>query len=173
MIISFTQLLRRRGSLMLYVLPLVLIFFVFTPASAKGPSRFEQIDSRYEKRFRNLAGEFRCLVCQNQSILESNADLAKDLKHQIYTMMQQGRTDQEIINYLVARYGDFVLYRPPLRLNTFLLWTGPFLLLIIAVIGVTVFVRKRRAVTDSDFSAAESKRIKSLLKENGRDGVKE
>lgn len=170
---SFTQLLRRRGSMMLYILPLVLIFLAFTPVSAKEPSSIEQIDSRYEKRFRNLAGEFRCLVCQNQSIVDSNADLAKDLRHQISTMMQQGRTDREIIDHLVARYGDFVLYRPPLRPTTFLLWTGPFLLLLIAVIGVTVFVRKRRTVTDTDFTVAESKRIKSLLKESEGDGTKE
>lgn len=84
--------------------------------------------STHEKnRFIKLTSELRCLVCQNQNIAESNAPLAKDLRQQIFLQLEKGKSDQEIIDYLVKRYGDYILYRPPLKLSTFGLWTIPFL----------------------------------------------
>ena len=81
------------------------------------------------ERLKRLSEELRCLVCQNQTLADSNADLAVDLKRQIETLLAQGQTDNQIRDYMVARYGDFVLYRPPLQGNTLLLWIGPFAML--------------------------------------------
>ena len=81
------------------------------------------------ERLKRLSEELRCLVCQNQTLADSNADLAVDLKRQIETLLAQGQSDSQILDYMVARYGDFVLYRPPLQSNTGLLWFGPFAML--------------------------------------------
>lgn len=81
------------------------------------------------ERLKRLSEELRCLVCQNQTLADSNADLAVDLKRQIETLLAQGQSDSQILDYMVARYGDFVLYRPPLQSNTWLLWFGPFAML--------------------------------------------
>jgi cytochrome c-type biogenesis protein CcmH len=97
-----------------------------------------------EERYKALINELRCLVCQNQNLADSNADLAKDLRQQTYDMIQQGASDQEIADYMVARYGDFVLYRPPLRTSTLLLWVGPFLLLLAGLFMLFRVVRQRR-----------------------------
>jgi len=91
-----------------------------------------------EARYNRLTHELRCTVCQNQNIADSNADLAGDLRRKTYQMVTAGKSDQEILDYMVARYGDFVLYRPPFDLETSVLWLGPFILL---VIGVMVLVR--------------------------------
>ncbi|MEO6968556.1 MAG: cytochrome c-type biogenesis protein [Rhodanobacteraceae bacterium] len=95
------------------------------------------------ERFQNLTSQLRCMVCQNESLDASNADLAKDLRHQIFDMMQQGKSDSEIKHYLVARYSDFVLYDPPLKASTVLLWFGPPALLVIGGIVVVVLLRGR------------------------------
>ena len=99
-------------------------------------------DPVHEKRAVKLAEELRCLVCQNQSIAESNAELAVDLRHQIRDQIKAGRSDGEIVDFMVQRYGDFVLYRPPLKAATVLLWGGPLLLL---AIGAVVLARNLRA----------------------------
>jgi cytochrome c-type biogenesis protein CcmH len=102
-------------------------------------------DPRTEARLKALAEELRCLVCQNQTIADSNAPLALDLRNQIRTQIGQGKSDAQIRDYMVDRYGDFVLYRPPLKASTVILWAGPFVLL---AAGLAVFlglVRRRRA----------------------------
>lgn len=86
-------------------------------------------DTTSPERLKRLSEELRCLVCQNQTLADSNADLAVDLKRQIETLLAQGQSDSQILDYMVARYGDFVLYRPPLQSNTWLLWFGPFAML--------------------------------------------
>jgi cytochrome c-type biogenesis protein CcmH len=96
----------------------------------------------------NLANELRCLVCQNQSIAESNAELAVDLRRQIDEQIGAGKTDREILDFMVARYGDFVLYRPPVRASTLLLWGGPLVLLLIGVAVAWRVLRSRRARAD-------------------------
>ncbi len=101
-------------------------------------------DPILEKRYHALLEEIRCLVCQNQSLIDSNADLAQDLRDKIHQMLEQGASEQEIIQFLVDRYGDFVRYRPPFRGDTALLWLGPFLFLLIAP-GVAVFMVRRQA----------------------------
>lgn len=114
--------------------------------AADTPFHFDQPEqaARYDK----LAQELRCLVCQNQSLADSHADLAQDLRNEVYRMITSGKTDQEIIDFLVARYGDFVLYRPPVSPLTWLLWFGPALLLAAAG-GVWWQIARQRPAVDS------------------------
>lgn len=121
-----------------------------------------------EKRLQKLSEELRCLVCQNQNIADSNAELAQDLRREIRGMIKAGQSDQEIVDFMVARYGDFVLYRPPLKGTTLLLWGGPIALLIIGLIVLVGYQRRRAArVADADkpLSADEARRADALMKE--------
>lgn len=95
------------------------------------------------QRFQNLTSQLRCMVCQNEDLNDSNADLARDMRKQIFEMMQQGKTDAEIKQYLVDRYSDFVLYKPPLKPSTWLLWFGPAAILLAGAAAAWVFVRRR------------------------------
>ena len=99
-----------------------------SPSPAPAGAQTESNGS--PERLKRLSEELRCLVCQNQTLADSNADLAVDLKRQIETLLAQGQSDSQIRDYMVARYGDFVLYRPPLQSNTWLLWFGPFAMLL-------------------------------------------
>jgi len=96
------------------------------------------------RRFKSLTSELRCTVCQNEALSESTAPLARDIRMQVFSMLQEGRTDFEIRNFMVDRYGDFVLYRPPLAGHTILLWVGPALLLLGGLIGTLFVIKKRR-----------------------------
>ena len=120
-----------------------------------------------EQRYRKLSEELRCLVCQNQNLADSNADLAKDLRNQVYNMIQAGKSDREIVDYMVARYGEFVLYRPPMQTNTVLLWVGPFALLLIGLAGLAVFMRRRKSATREPMSPEEQARLRRLLEQQG------
>ena len=122
------------------------------------------IDAETDRRLRALSAELRCLVCQNQSLADSNADLAVDLRRQVEAMIARGDTDAQIKTFLVQRYGDFVLYRPPVQSNTALLWFGPFgLLLVGGVVWAVVQRRSRQAARETPPSAAEAARARSLL----------
>lgn len=121
-------------------------------------------DPALEARLTNLAKELRCLVCQNESLADSQADLAADLRREIREMMRQGKSDAEIKRYLTDRYGDFVLYRPPVKSTTWLLWFGPFLLAALAIGGFVYFLaRRRRSLPDAPLSPEEEARVKALL----------
>lgn len=98
-----------------------------------------------EERFRKLTSELRCVMCQNQSLADSNAGIAGDLRREIFELMQAGKSDDEIKQFLSERYTDFVLYRPPLRSNTLLLWFGPLAVLLAGLTGLVVVLRKRAA----------------------------
>lgn len=121
-----------------------------------------------EKRLQKLSEELRCLVCQNQSIADSNAELADDLRREIRGMIQAGRSDKEIVDFMVARYGDFVLYRPPFKASTLLLWVGPLLLMLAGVAALVRNLRRRnRQVTDdAPLSDAEARRAEALLNDS-------
>ena len=121
-----------------------------------------QADPALEKRVTGLAHELRCLVCQNQTLAESNAPLAVDLRNQIREQLQQGASEQDVLDFMVARYGDFVLYRPPFKATTLALWAGPFLLL---ALGIAVLVRRltRRRAPGPQLSDAERARAARLL----------
>ena len=110
-------------------------------AQAIDPLPFK--DHAQEVRFQNLTRELRCLVCQNENLADSNADLARDLRHEVFDLMQQGKSDDEIKQYLVDRYSDFVLYDPPVKSSTLLLWFGPLAILLAGAVVVVVTVRKR------------------------------
>ncbi|MGV6818368.1 MAG: cytochrome c-type biogenesis protein [Thiotrichales bacterium] len=97
-----------------------------------------------EKDYKQLTAELRCLVCQNQNLADSNADLAVDLRNQVYKMLNEGKSRQEILDYMVSRYGDFVLYRPPLDKATIFLWGGPALIVLLGLLGMALFIRNHR-----------------------------
>ena len=121
-----------------------------------------------EKRLLGLSEELRCLVCQNQNIADSNAELAQDLRREIRGMIKDGKSDKEIIDFMVTRYGDFVLYRPPVQGNTLLLWGGPVALLILGIIALVRYQSRRAervAAEDKPLSADEASRADALLKE--------
>ena len=146
---------------MLRLFALLLLAFA-TAAAAKEAAPAAQ-DPVLEKRVMALAEELRCLVCQNQTLADSNAPLAEDLRSQIRERMREGNSDAQVVDYLVARYGDFVLYRPPLKATTVLLWFGPLLLL---AAGFAVLLRRllrRRSMEVAEMTAADRKRAAELL----------
>lgn len=102
-------------------------------------------NQQIESRLKALSTELRCLVCQNTTLSDSNAPLAEDLRNEIRTLMREGKTDEEVTAYLVARYGDFVRYKPPVQANTALLWFGPFIILIIGVVILFKVLKKHAA----------------------------
>jgi cytochrome c-type biogenesis protein CcmH len=119
-----------------------------------------------ESRLRSLADELRCLVCQNQTIADSNADLAVDLRREVRAQILQGKSDSDIKNYLVARYGDFVLYKPPVQWNTALLWFGPLALLAAGAAVWGILVRRRKTAPGAqNMTAADETRAKRLLED--------
>ena len=119
-------------------------------------------DARLERRVTDLAHELRCLVCQNQSLAESNAPLAMDLRNQIRSQLAAGKSEREVIDYLVERYGDFVRYRPPLKASTVLLWAGPFVFLVGGFYLLARILRRRR-VPAPQLTSAERERAAKLL----------
>jgi cytochrome c-type biogenesis protein CcmH len=140
---------------------LVMLALSFLSNAADAPSA--AADPQLEKRVMRVAEELRCLVCQNQTIADSNAPLAVDLRDQVRDRMKQGASDEEIIDYLVARYGDFVRYRPPLKAATFLLWFGPALLLMVAFFVLLRRLRAGRRESPEKLSEADHARAASLL----------
>jgi cytochrome c-type biogenesis protein CcmH len=122
-------------------------------------------DPELEKRVMNLSEELRCLVCQNETLAASQADLAVDLRREIREQMKAGKSDKEIIAFLTARYGDFVLYRPPVRPTTYLLWFGPFVLLVVGFGVLFRYLKQRRKLTTQQpLSPEEHRRAQELLK---------
>lgn len=128
---------------------------------------FEQrafADQAQERRYRALVAELRCLVCQNQSLAESEAELAADLREQVYTMIRNGDDDRRIVEYMTARYGDFVLYRPPLKATTVALWAGPAVLAAGGIFFLIAQVRKKRQTPASaQLTETERTRLAALL----------
>ena len=121
-------------------------------------------DSASEKRMLDIAAELRCLVCQNESIAASRADLAVDLRQQIREQIHAGKSDVEIRAYMVDRYGDFILYRPPFKATTILLWFGPVLLLTFGLLLLTLTLRRRKySVASTPLSDEERRRAEALL----------
>jgi cytochrome c-type biogenesis protein CcmH len=145
---------------------LILLICLLPTFSYAGEAKDMAADPVLEKRMIGLAENLRCLVCQNESLASSHAELAEDLRREVREQMAQGKNDQEIMDYLVARYGDFVLYDPPVKSYTMLLWFGPFAMLLIGA-GVLVYqLRKRRqTVQESVLTPEAQQRAASLLNE--------
>ncbi len=147
---------------------LLLCLIAAPQLSAAGEAPSLAADPVAEKRLLSLSEELRCLVCQNQTIADSNAELAQDLRREIRGMIQTGKSDKEIIDFMVARYGDFVLYRPPVKGITLFLWGGPILLMLLGLFLLVRYMqqRNRRLLADTPLSADETRRADALLNEN-------
>ena len=140
----------------------LLVLLLLLPALAFAAlGEFETAEQ--QARFRALSEQLRCLVCQGQSIADSNADLAKDLKREVRRMILEGRSDTEIKDFMVARYGEFVLYKPPVKASTYLLWFGPFALLIGGLTTWGLLARRRSASADAPLSADDRARLRQIL----------
>ena len=121
-------------------------------------------DPVLEERVMNLSKELRCLVCQNETLADSRADLAEDLRNQIREQMKAGKSDKEIVGYLTQRYGKFILYNPPVDPTTYLLWFGPFVLLLAGLFLLFRFVKQRRElIADQPLTSDERQRAEELL----------
>lgn len=120
------------------------------PAIAKEAAP-EAADPALEARMQAVTSELRCLVCQNQTIADSQADLAVDLRREVRDLLRQGKSEREIIDYMTARYGDFVLYRPPMKPTTMLLWYGPALLLAVGIAALVLVLRRRSRLAAENF----------------------
>lgn len=147
-----------------YTLGLFALLLLLSQSLAFAGVELRKFDNDdYRQRYHHLIDELRCLVCQNQNLADSHAQLAHDLRDIIYEMINQGKSNQEIIDYMVARYGEFVLYKPPLDKTTFLLWTGPALLPLILIFFVFRFIRKRAKAAPLELSEEERRRSERLL----------
>jgi len=135
----------------------------FSALAMAGVEVHEFKTPEQEQQYNRMIDELRCLVCQNQNLADSNAELAQDLRQEVYDMIQQGASDQEIIDFMVARYGDFVLYRPPLKSTTLLLWIGPFVILGVGVLALLLYIRKRRGIKEPELKEAELEKARRLL----------
>lgn len=145
---------------------LMILLFLTTFVATAEEARPLAENPVIEGQMRRLSEELRCLVCQNQTLADSNAPLAEDLRNEIREMAAKGMSDQEIIDYLVARYGDFVRYRPPLKSSTALLWLGPFALLLVGGVGLIVILRQRQhQAADAPLTAEQVHKVAELLDE--------
>ncbi|MGH8731816.1 MAG: cytochrome c-type biogenesis protein [Burkholderiales bacterium] len=150
----------------------VLLLVLALPAYANEAAPAAD-DPVLEQRVMRLTTELRCLVCQNQSLADSHADLAIDLKNQVRSQMQAGKSDAEIREFMVARYGDFVLYRPPLKSTTVLLWAGPFVLLAAGGLALGFYLRRRRErLTESELTPEQRARAEALLRAGQEGGAR-
>lgn len=150
----------------------LLVCLVIFPASfatlaADTPFEFNSVSQ--EERYKELIEEIRCLVCQNQSLEDSHAELAQDLREEIYKMVMDNRSNDEIVDFLVSRYGDFVLFRPPVNSKTLLLWFGPFVILF-AVILFIVWLKQKHGTQPATLSAEERRRLEKLLGQDTKEG---
>ncbi len=160
---------RRRGRSRLAgriaCLALVAMSFAFFSLASLAKDAQPNEDPQIEKRMRALTEQLRCLVCQNETLADSRAELAEDLRKQVREQMKAGKSDKEIIDYLTARYGDFVLYNPPVKSTTYLLWFGPFVLLIGGTIVLFRFLKQRRAmIHEEPLTVAEKKQAEEILR---------
>lgn len=139
-------------------------FLLFTPPLQAAIESYEFESTQMEADYYRLVRELRCLVCQNQNLAGSNADLAKDLRRQTYELLVQGKTPDQVAQYMVDRYGDFVLYRPRLKRDTLLLWFGPFVMLVLVLWLVIRAMRKKQNLVPPNADALE--RARRLLSDN-------
>ena len=146
----------------------VLLLLIITPAFTAIESHTFDTPEQ-EALFKKMTEELRCLVCQNQNLADSNAELAQDLREKTYEMVKAGKSEAEIVEYMVARYGDFVLYRPPVKSSTLFLWIGPVLFLVIALTVATRFVRSRQSASeDPELSDEQLRMARDLLKKENQ-----
>jgi cytochrome c-type biogenesis protein CcmH len=146
------------------------LLMVLAAAAWSGEAAPAAEDPALERRVMALSAELRCLVCQNQSLADSNAPLAVDLRNQVREKMRAGMSEDEIVDFMVARYGDFVLFRPPFKLTTALLWLGPLLLLVAGLAALFYRLMRRRETPATELTEAEREQARALLSQGSRDG---
>ncbi|MCO6055479.1 cytochrome c-type biogenesis protein CcmH [Pseudomonas sp. MOB-449] len=155
------------------ILATLALGLALTGAARAAIDTYEFKDEAERERFRTLTEELRCPKCQNQNIADSNAPIATDLRREIYRMLEEGKSNQDIVDFLVARYGDFVLYKPPVNARTLLLWYGPAGLLVGGLVVLGIIVVRRRRVENHpaqvSLSADEQARLDTLLKSENQD----
>jgi cytochrome c-type biogenesis protein CcmH len=151
---------------------LVALVLALLPGAVTAAEPLREFDSAAEReRYRSLLEKLRCLVCQNESLASSNADLAQDLRDEVYRLVVvEDRSNAAAVDFLVQRYGDFVLFRPPVQPNTWLLWFGPLVLLAIGATAAAAVVRQRRAARQAPLSAAEHAKAQRLLADDDDPG---
>ncbi|MDH5368398.1 MAG: cytochrome c-type biogenesis protein CcmH [Gammaproteobacteria bacterium] len=137
--------------------------FLLNPSTYAAVEVKQFKNPEHEKRYKALIIELRCVVCQNQNIAESNAALAKDLRKQVFKMINAGESDDDILEFMVTRYGDFVLYDPQFNSTTFLLWVGPFIIFIIGLYILVSFIRQRKTFVVAELSNEDKEKLKQLL----------
>lgn len=140
---------------------LLLIFNIPIYAIDKNPINLDNAEQ--EARYQKLTNELRCVVCQNQSVADSNAELAQDVRNLVRTQISQGQTNEQINDFLVERYGDFVLYNPPLTDKTYILWLGPFILMLFAFIILMFFIRRQTKAKSVALTDAERDKLNQAL----------
>ena len=142
---------------------LLLLLGAWLGLSMAAIETYQFDDPKKEADYKQLIQELRCLVCQNQNLADSNAELAQDLRRKTYEMVQQGLDRDQVVDYMVQRYGDFVLYRPPLQTNTLLLWVGPFVIMLVGLAVLLRIIRRRSAGDRDHISEEDRKRAEALL----------
>ena len=150
--------------MMRVLLVLVLLIAAIVPATA-AVEILDFDNPTDEARYKRLIAELRCTVCQNQNLADSNAELARDLRNKVYTMIRDGKTDEEIYAFMVQRYGNYILYRPPLKTSTALLWVGPFLIMGVGVAVLLNVVRRRRRMAAEVVEEDRLARARELLEQ--------
>jgi len=142
---------------------LIFLVLLFASPLISAVDVYQLSDPEQQQAYETLTQELRCLVCQNQNIADSNAELAGDLRRQVYEMLQQGKSKDEIITFMTDRYGDFVLYNPPFKTKTGLLWLGPVVFLLVGLFMVVWVIRRRKKIANADISAEQHAKIQRLL----------
>jgi cytochrome c-type biogenesis protein CcmH len=145
--------------------PLLMALLLACATAQAQDARPMADDPVLEIQVMRIAEELRCLVCQNETIAASHADLAVDLRKQIRVKLQQGQSEAQILDFMVQRYGEFVLYRPPVKSSTWLLWGGPFVLLVAALVGLSLSIRRRRNLNSAPLQGDDAERVRRLLGE--------
>jgi cytochrome c-type biogenesis protein CcmH len=150
--------------------PLILAWFIAVASLLVSSLAFAAIetydfsDEQGQKRYHQLIEELRCPKCQNQNIADSNAPIAQDLRREVHRMIEEGESDNNIVSFMVERYGDFVIYRPRFDSSTFLLWFGPLVVAVLGMVVILLMVRNtRKRTSDSVLSSAEQQRLDQLL----------
>ena len=148
----------------------ILCCLLMLPVSVLANIEAYQFDSIAEEdKFKKMIKELRCPKCQNQNLSDSNAPLAKDLRQKVYNMVKQGKAEQEITQYMIDRYGNFITYRPPMTIGTMILWFGPFFLLISALIMMTMRIKNKTADLNQPLTEEEKHRLQSIMKQHDKE----
>lgn len=142
------------------------ILLIWVSAQVFAVDYHQLPDPAQQKAYESIISELRCLVCQNQTIADSNAELAADLRRQVYEMLQQGKSKDDVLQFMTERYGDFVLYNPPFKAKTGLLWLGPLMFLITGLIMVGWIIRRKKQTKTVGIDTAQQEKIRRLL-DNG------